>query len=45
MSRYPHPYAQHCDSRCGCCTNQADPTGPAFLMPETEKEEDGGRDE
>lgn len=42
MSRYPHPYAQHCDANCGCCEPQAESYDSAFLIPESNEEVDCG---
>lgn len=44
MSRYPHPYAQHCepDGSCGCCEPEAESYDSAFLMPESAQEVDCG---
>lgn len=44
MSRYQHPYQQHCEPNgsCGCCEPQAESNDSAFLMPESNQEADNG---
>lgn len=43
MSRYPNPYAQHCEPNgsCGCCSTEADLDESAFSMPEDMTPEEG----
>lgn len=42
MSRYPHPYAQHCDANCGCCEPLDLENSGSFFMPESDQEADCG---
>lgn len=44
MSRYQHPYAQHCepDGSCGCCEPLDLEESGSFFMPESAQEVDCG---
>ena len=43
MSRYSHPYQQHCSDGCGCCEPLDLEQSGSISLPESE-EDDGNQD-